>query len=148
MSSFNQSVIKHKTSLLTLAQELGNVSKACKLMGFSRDTFYRYKKAHEEGGVDALIDANRKKPNLKNRVDEATENRVVQFAIDYPAYGQLRVSNDLRKEGVFVSPSGVRSIWLRHGLESMKLRLAALEKRSADEGLVLRGHPIIKMGKF
>lgn len=85
MSSFNQSVIKHKTSLLTLAQELGNVSKACKLMGFSRDTFYRYKKAHEEGGVDALIDANRKKPNLKNRVDEATENRVVQFAIDYPA---------------------------------------------------------------
>ena len=70
-------------------------------------------------------------------MDEATENRVVQFAIDYPAYGQLRVSNDLRKEGVFVSPSGVRSIWLRHGLESMKLRLAALEKRSADEGLVL-----------
>lgn len=137
MSSFNQSVIKHKTSLLTLAQELGNVSKACKLMGSSRDTFYRYKKAHEEGGVDALIDTNRKKPNLKNRVDEATENRVVQFAIDYPAYGQLRVSNDLRKEGVFVSPSGVRSIWLRHGLESMKLRLAALEKRSADEGLVL-----------
>lgn len=137
MSSFNQSVIKHKTSLLTLAQELGNVSKACKLMGFSRDTFYRYKKAHEEGGVDALIDANRKKPSLKNRVDEATENRVVQFAIDYPAYGQLRVSNDLRKEGVFVSPSGVRSVWLRHGLESMKLRLAALEKKSADEGLVL-----------
>ena len=98
MSSFNQNAIKHKTSLLNLAAELGNVSRACKIMGFSRDTFYRYQKAVAEGGVEALFDANRKKPNLKNRVDEATERAVTAFAIDFPAYGQVRVSNGLRKK--------------------------------------------------
>ena len=104
MSSFNQNTIKHKTTLLNLAAELGNVSKACKLMGFSRDTFYRYRKAVAEGGVEALFDANRKKPNLKNRVDKATENAVTAFAIDFPAYGQVRVSNELRKKRNFRFP--------------------------------------------
>ena len=137
MQSFNQNAIKHKLGLLNLAAELGNISKACKMMGFSRDTFYRYQKAKESGGVGALLDKSRNKPNLKNRVDEATEKAVTEFAIDYPAYGQVRVSNELRKKGIFVSPSGVRSIWLRHGLESMKLRLFALEKKSAEEGLIL-----------
>ena len=67
MSSVQQKVIKHKIGLLNLAAELGNVSRACKVMGFSRDTFYRYQAAVEAGGVDALIDANRRKPNIKNR---------------------------------------------------------------------------------
>jgi transposase InsO family protein len=137
MSSFNQNIIKHKVGLLNLAEELGNVSKACKLMGFSRDTFYRYQSARDEGGVDALFEKNRRKPNLKNRVDLDTENAVVAYATDYPAYGQTRASNELRKLGVFVSPSGVRSIWLRHDLYNFKLRLRALEKISADQGIVL-----------
>ena len=137
MSSFNQNIIKHKLGLLNLAEELGNVSQACKLMGFSRDTFYRYHAAKEEGGVEALFDKSRKKPNLKNRVDPAVEDIVVAYATDFPAYGQQRASNELRKQGVFVSPSGVRSIWLRHGLHNFKLRLKALEKISAEQGIVL-----------
>ena len=137
MESFNQNVIKHKTGLLNLAAELGNISKACKVMGFSRDTFYRYQTARDAGGVEALFAVSRKKPNLKNRVEEATEAAVTAFAIDFPAHGQVRVSNELRKQSVFVSPSGVRSIWLRHNLASMKQRLAMLEKKSAEEGIVL-----------
>ena len=137
MRSFPQNVIKHKVGLLNLAAELGNVSRACKVMGFSRDTFYRYQSAVEAGGVDALIDANRKKPNLKNRVDEATEVAVKEFALEQPAFGQVRVSNELRKRGVFVSPSGVRSIWLRNDLESFKKRLSNLEKHVAKTGDVL-----------
>ena len=137
MESFNQNVIRHKTGLLNLAAELGNISKACRVMGVSRDTFYRYQAAREAGGIEALFDVNRRKPNLKNRVDEVTEKAVVRFATDYPAYGQIRASNELRKGGIFVSPSGVRSIWLRHGLETFKQRLAVLEKRSAEEGIVL-----------
>lgn len=137
MESFNQNVIKHKTGLLNLAAELGNISKACKIMGFSRDTFYRYPSARDEGGVEALFEINKRKPNLKNRVEEATELAVMAFVIDFPAHGQVRASNELRKLGVFVSPSGVRSIWLRHGLASMKQRLIAREKKSANEGLVL-----------
>jgi transposase InsO family protein len=137
MASFNHNVIKHKVGLLNLAEELGNVSKACKLMGFSRDTFYRYQAARDEGGVEALFDKNRRKPNLKNRVDPAVEDAVVAFATDYPAYGQTRASNELRKLGTFVSPSGVRSIWLRHDLHNFKLRLQVLEKLSAESGMIL-----------
>ena len=130
MESFNQNVIKHKAGLLNLAAELGNISKACKMMGFSPDTFYRYQAARDAGGVEALFEVSRRKPNLKNRVEEAIEVAVTAFAIDFPAYGQTRASNELRKQGVFVSPSGVRSIWMRHDLASMKQRLRALEKLS------------------
>jgi transposase InsO family protein len=133
----NIKLIKHKVGLLNLAEELQNVSKACKTMGFSRDTFYRYQAAVEQGGVEALFDKSRRQPNLKNRVDEPTEQAVLAHAIDYPAHGQLRVSNELRKAGVFVSPSGVRSIWLRHGLANFKDRLRALEAKVAEQGLIL-----------
>lgn len=136
MSSVPQNVIKHKVGLLNLAAELGNVSRACKVMGFSRDTFYRYQSAME-AGVEALIDANRKKPNLRNRVEEATETAIAAFALEQPAFGQVRVSNELRKRGIFVSPSGVRSVWLRRDLESFKNRLSALEKHVAQTGDVL-----------
>ena len=137
MTYANQRIIKNKLGLLKLAEELGNVSKACKVMGFSRDTFYRYHSAMEQGGVEALLDANRRKPNVKNRTDEATESAVVEFALDYPAHGQVRVSNELRKRGVFISASGVRCVWQRHGLESMKKRLKALEAKAATERWVL-----------
>lgn len=137
MSSVPQNVIKHKVGLLNLAAELGNVSRACKVMGFSRDTFYRYQLAMAAGSVDALIDANRKKPNLRNRVEEATETAVKAFALEQPAFGQVRVSNELRKRGIFVPPSGVRSVWLRHDLASFKKRLTALERHVAQTGDVL-----------
>lgn len=133
----NARIIKHKVGLLNLAEELQNVSKACKTMGFSRDTFYRYQAAVEQGGVEALFDKSRRRPNLKNRVDESTEQAVLKHALDYPAHGQLRVSNELRKAGVFISPSGVRSIWLRHGLANFKDRLKALEAKVAEQGLIL-----------
>ena len=107
----NNPIIKHKAGLLNLAKELGNVSKACKVMGVSRDTFYRYQELVEEGGVDALINKSRRSPNVKNRVDAATEQAVVAYAIDQPAHGQHRTSNELRKQGIFISGSGVRSVW-------------------------------------
>ncbi len=137
MINSNERIIKHKIGLLNLAEELGNVSKACKVMGLSRDTFYRYKSAVDEGGVEALLDKTRRKPNIKNRTDEATEAAVVQYAIDFPAHGQTRASNELRKLGVFISASGVRCIWLRHQLSSFKDRLRALEDKVAQEGIIL-----------
>jgi transposase InsO family protein len=133
----NKSIIKHKVGLLNLAEELGNVSQACRIMGLSRDTFYRYKAAVDEGGVDALISKDRRQPNLKNRVDEQTEAAVVEYAIEEPAHGQVRASNELRKRGVFISPSGVRCVWLRHRLGRFKDRLRALEEKMAKESLIL-----------
>ena len=137
MLQSNEKIIKHKVGLLNLAEELGNVSKACQIMGLSRDTFYRYKSAVEDGGVEALLERTRRHPNLKNRVDLETEDAVVAFAIEYPAHGQVRVSNELRKQGVFVSASGVRSIWLRHEMSNFKLRLKALEAKVAEDGIIL-----------
>ena len=86
----NEQVIKHKVGLLNLAEELGNLSKACQVMGLSRDTFYRYKAAVEEGGVEALLEKDRRRPNLKNRTDERTEQAVVEYALEQPAHGQVR----------------------------------------------------------
>ena len=133
----NDKIVKHKVGLLNLADELGNISKACKMMGVSRDTFYRYKEAVSDGGVESLLEQNRRVPNHKNRVDPMVESAVIQYAIDEPAHGQVRVSNELRKKGIFVSPSGVRSIWLRNDLANFKLRLKALEAKVAEDGLIL-----------
>lgn len=147
MLNSNDKIIRHKVGLLNLAEELGNVSQACKVMGLSRDTLYRYKEASDSGGVKALLNKNRRVPNLKNRVDETTESAVVQYAIDYPAHGQVRASNELRKLGTFVSPSGVRSIWLRHDLHCFKNRLRALEGKVAAEGIILTEAQIIALEK-
>ena len=137
MLQSNERIVKHKVGLLNLAEELSNVSKACKIMGLSRDTFYRYKAAVDEGGVDALIDKNRRKPNVKNRIDELTEEAVVAYATEQPAHGQVRASNELRKRGIFISSSGVRCVWLRHKLPTFKDRLRALEEKMAKESLIL-----------
>ena len=135
-------IIKHKVGLLNLAEELQNVSRACKIMGVSRDTFYRYQELVDTGNVDSLLNQSRRVPNLKNRVDEQTEQAVIDYAIQFPAYGQHRTSNELRKQGVFVSGSGVRSVWLRHNLENFKKRLKALELKMAHEDMVLNDHQI------
>ena len=129
----DEKIIKNKLGLLRLAEELGNVSRACKIMGYSRDSFYRFKELYNEHGEAGLREISRRKPLPQNRVEPEIEAAVVKFATDYPASGQQRVSNELKKRGLFVSPSGVRSIWLRHNLETFKKRLSALEKRLAEQ---------------
>ncbi len=129
-------LISRKLTLLELAEYLKNVSQACKLHGVSRQHFYDIKKAYEEHGLEGLRENSRRKPCIKNHVAPEVEEAVVQMAMEYPAYGQARSSNELHKAGILVSSGGVRSIWLRHGLETFKKRLAALEEKAAKEGLV------------
>ncbi|QGP56702.1 hypothetical protein PsalMR5_04195 (plasmid) [Piscirickettsia salmonis] len=181
MTSLSEKIIKPKLGVLELAKQLGNVSKACEVMGYSRDSFYRFKKLYETGGEEALQEISKKKPNVKNRVPEHIEQAVIDLAnkfaqnsiylssqqatryfgklplrvvmrfvffrsklrgirplaIENPALGQLRASNELLQRGIIVSSSGVRSVWLRNDLETFKKRLKALEAKSAQDGILL-----------
>ena len=147
MLNTNNPIIKHKAGLLNLAEELGNVSKACKVMGVSRDTFYRYQELVAEGGIDSLINKSRRTPNHKNRVDDTIEQAVIDHAVEYPAHGQARASNELRKKGIFISGSGVRSVWLRNNLENFKKRLKALEEKVANDGIILSDAQVAALEK-
>jgi transposase InsO family protein len=137
VNNIAKKLIKPKLGLIELAKQLGNVSQACNAMGYSRDSYYRYQHLYEIGGEEALQELTRRKPNVKNRVPEHVEESVISMAVDYPAYGQVRAANELKKSGTIISPGGIRSIWLRHDMETFQKRLKALEAKMAQDNFIL-----------
>lgn len=128
-----QKTMKRKLELLKMGNTSKSVSEACREKGYSRDSFYRFERLFKEGRLKETV---RRKANLENRVDGDIENAVVAMATEYPAYGQRRVSGELEKSGLVVSPGGVRCVWLRHGLESFEKRVNALKAELAKKGLI------------
>src|SRR5262249_16918278 len=115
---------RRKLSLLHLAQELQNVSKACRIMGYHRDSFYELRRAFQVGGVQALIEQRRgpRGPH-PNRVSADVETEILAYALEHPTHGAQRVANELRLRGLQVSPSAVPGAWLRRDLHTRLIPL-------------------------
>ena len=137
MTALPQST-RRKLSLLNLAEELGNVSKACRIMGYHRDSFYEIRRAFQVGGTAALVEQRRgpRGPH-PSRVSPEIEAAILQYALERPTWGQNRIANELRLKGHQVSPGGVRNVWLRHELETRYKRLLRLEAVAQDQTIVL-----------
>jgi len=117
----------HRLAFLLLAEQLGNVSAACKTAGLSRDSYYRLKRLFEQGGEEALAKLSRRgRPLLKNRVPQEVEAAVIALAGEQPNWGQARVAKELTLKGLPISPFGVRSVWRRNGLETAEKRAKPL----------------------
>ncbi len=133
-----QYIINRKLNLVELGEKLGNISEACRKLGVSRQHFYDIKSTIREEGIDGLIEKSRQKPRIANRLPEAIEKKILDYSLEYPTHGQVRVSNELLKHhGVEVSPGGVRGVWVRHDLQTKAQRLKRLENWSAEQNLVL-----------
>lgn len=107
-----------KIQLLRLAEELKSVSQACRATGFSRDSYYRFKRLYEDGGACALLDLPRRAPVAKSRTPAGIEQAVLDLARTHPGYGRIMASKVLHLRGLAISPSGVRLVWLRWGLQT------------------------------
>lgn len=128
-----QYIINRKLNILELGEKLGNVSEACRRLGVSRQHFYDLKSAVREHGIEGLLEQSRRNPRTANRVAEEIERKILEYSLQFPTHGQVRVSNELLKHnGISVSPGGIRGVWLRHGLEKKGLRLKRLEKWAAE----------------
>lgn len=128
--------VASKVALLRLAEELGNVAQACRIMGYSRDSYYRLKKQFDAGGESALINQSRSRQLRKNQVAEASQQRILELAFEQPELGQRKVAEILTSEGMKISHNGVRSVWLRYDLETRQKRFEALMAKS-DQGELL-----------
>ncbi len=134
--TMQERVVKNKMGFMELAEYLQNVSEACQINRVSRQHFHDIKKAYEENGLEGLKDKTRRKPCIKNRIAPEIEEAVMRMSYEKPAYGQLRASNELRKQGVLISAGGVRSILQRNNVETFSKRLKVLEERAAKEGIL------------
>lgn len=133
----SQYIINRKLNIVELGKRLGNISEACRKLGVSRQHYYDIKRAIDEEGLEGLLEKSRRIPRIGNRVAPEIEQKLLDYSLEFPTHGQSRVANELRKQGIQISPGGVRSVWLRHNLEVKRLRLKRLEKWAAENSEVL-----------
>jgi len=128
-------IAQGRMTLLQLAERLRNVSEACRRRGVSRSQFYEYKRAFQENGLQGLIDRPPVPRSFPGQTPSEVKEKVIALSVVRPAWGRKRISYHLRLEGISVSASTVRNIWLKEGLETRYKRILKLEQerfRSRD----------------
>jgi transposase InsO family protein len=144
-----EKVARRKLSLLELAAELDNVSKACRVMGYSRQQFYEIRRNFQVYGADGLLD---RLPGCRgphpNRVSEEVEQAILDYSLEQPGHGCLKVAQQLALRGVMVSSSGVRGVWQRRDLVTKHERLLRLEKEASKRKLELTEDQIRLLERF
>jgi len=142
-------VARRKLSLLELATELNSVSRACQIVGYSRQQFYEIRRNFQTYGAEGLLD---RLPGPKgphpNRVDESVELSILDYSLQYPTHGPLRVAQQLALQGVQVSSGGVRGVWSRHNLMSRHERLLRLERHMREQNLELSDSQVKLLERF
>lgn len=144
-----EKVARRKLGLLELASDLSNISKACRIMGYSRQQFYEIRRNYQTYGAAGLLD---RLPGPRgahpNRVDEATEQAILEHSLAHPSQGCLRVAQELSLKGVQVSAGGVRGVWARHQLTSRHERLLRLERTAREQEIPLNEEQVRLLEKF
>lgn len=132
-----QYIINRKLNIVELGKTLGNISEACRRLGVSRQHYYDIREAIQEEGIEGLLEKSRRAPRIGNRVAPEIEQKVLDYSLEYPTQGQSRSANELKKKGIIISAGGIRSIWLRHNLQTKSLRLKRLEQWAAEHTNIL-----------
>ena len=140
-----QYIINRKVNIVELAQTLGNISQACRNLGVSRQHYYDIKSAINEDGIEGLLEKSRKAPRIANRLSPEIEKMVLEYSLEYPTHGQVRVANELKSKGIQISDGGVRGIWGRHDLLRKPARLKRLEKFAAENGKILTESQVVAL---
>lgn len=135
-------LIKQKLSLLQLAERLNNIRQACNSFDVSRTFYYKIKKRFENEGIKGLEIKQRKRPEMPNQTEKNTEKQIISYSLENPSYGKDRVAVELRLQGIWITPSGVESIWERHNIQNRKLRIKKLEEKLEKEGFLLNKEQI------
>ena len=146
MTSSKDRLISAKISILQLAEELQNISKACKTAGIARSSFYEIKKAYEQFGREGLAPRERRKPRMPNQIAPELEDKILQMTREYPSYSYNRISSQLQLQGIHVSGGGVRKVWDRHGLAKQMQRYLWLEQE-VSQGRGIMTETVLKAVK-
>lgn len=144
-----EKVARRKLSLLQLAVELDNVAKACRVMGYSRQQFYEIRRNFQVYGAEGLVD---RLPGCKgrhpNRLSDEVEKAVLDYSLEQPTHGCLKVSQHLALREILVSSKGVRGVWQRNNLVTKHERLLRLEEESRKRNLKLTEEQIQSLERF
>jgi transposase InsO family protein len=130
-------IAQKRLDLLQLAERLRNVAEACRRRGVCRSQFYEYKRAFQERGFEGLMDSPPIPKSHPHETPEEVKEKVISLSIEHPSWGQQTIADKLRLEGITISPTTVRNLWIKEGLETRYKRILRLESEKHGQALEL-----------